>query len=172
MLSAASMVLVQPAIVTSLSFQLSVVATAALVLLAESFEQWLAIVPKTFGLRSSLASTVAAIICTQPLILLYFGQVSLIAPLVNVMVLPLVPLAMLTGFITSLITAAWPVVAALVGWLAWLPLRSIVAVVVFGADLPAAAVQVPAIVSVWLAAVTALLIGWLVVKTRSLNVAT
>lgn len=166
MLSAASMVLIQPTIVTSLSFQLSVAATAALVLMAESFEQWLAIVPKTFGLRSSLASTLAAIICTQPLILLYFGQVSLIAPLVNVMVLPLVPLAMLTGFITSLITAVWPVVAALVGWLAWLPLRSIVAVVVFGADLPAAAVQGPAAVSIVLAVATALVVGWLVVTAR------
>lgn len=172
MLSAASMVLVQPAIVTSLSFQLSVAATAALVLLAEPLEQRLAFVPSFFGLRSSLASTVAAILFTQPLILLYFGQISLVAPLVNVVVLPMIPLAMLTGFTVGMATALVSGLAVLAGWFAWLPLHVMVVVVQVGAAMPVAAVHVSGAASVLLAAVTALSIGWLVTRTRGTHVAT
>jgi len=43
----------------------------------------------------------AAIIATLPLILVQFGRLSLVAPLVNVLVLPLVPLTMLLGFLIA-----------------------------------------------------------------------
>lgn len=171
-LSAASMVVIQPVIITSLSFQLSVVATAALVLLAEPLEQRLTFVSTVFGLRSSLASTLAAIMFTQPLILLYFGQVSLVAPLVNVVVLPLIPPAMLTGFAVAVLTALAPWLAVLVGWLAWLPLRAMVWVVTFGAALPIAAVQLGWQASAAAASVNALAIGWYVTITRKRHVAT
>ncbi|MBI4090263.1 MAG: ComEC/Rec2 family competence protein [Candidatus Kerfeldbacteria bacterium] len=171
MLSAASMVLVQPAIVLSLSFQLSVAATAGLVLLAEPFEQRLRLVPAALGLRGSLASTLAAIMFTQPLILLYFGQVSLVAPLVNIIVLPLIPLAMLAGFVVGGLTALAPWLAAWAGWLAWLPLRVIVSVVTFGAALPNAAAQLGLVVSAAVSAINALAVGLFVMMTRKRHVA-
>ncbi len=54
--------------------------------------------------REPLISTLSAIIATLPLILYQFGRLSLVAPLVNVLILWIVPWLMLFGFI-ALVTS-------------------------------------------------------------------
>ena len=49
-------------------------------------------------LRRILIETIAAQICTLPVLLVAFGQFSLVAPIANLLILPLVPLAMLLTF--------------------------------------------------------------------------
>ncbi len=49
-----------------------------------------------------MIETTSAQLCTMPIIMLVFGQVSLIALVANVLVLPLIPLSMLTTFFTGL----------------------------------------------------------------------
>ena len=51
-------------------------------------------------IKAPLLTTLSAIIATLPLILLQFGRLSLVAPLVNVLILWLVPWLMLAGFMT------------------------------------------------------------------------
>lgn len=98
--SAAVMLLINPKILFwDISFQLSFAATAGIVyfspVLDSLTENW----PNFLQIKSILLTTMAAIISTLPLILLYFGQLSLVAPLVNILILPLVPLTMLLGFL-------------------------------------------------------------------------
>lgn len=63
-----------------------------------------------------LLETLSAELMTLPLILTYFSQLSLVAPLANLLVVPLVPLAMLLAAIAGTAGAIAPTLA---GWLAW-----------------------------------------------------
>lgn len=63
-----------------------------------------------------LLETLSAELMTLPLILMTFGQLSLVALLANVLVVPLVPLAMLLGATAGLAGMLFP---ALAGWVAW-----------------------------------------------------
>lgn len=60
--------------------------------------------------------TFCAQIMTLPLIMYIFGRLSLISFLANVLVVPLVPLAMLLSFTAGLAGLAWPILG---GWFAW-----------------------------------------------------
>lgn len=63
-----------------------------------------------------LVESLCAHILTLPLIMFIFGQMSLVAPLANILILPLIPLAMLLSFIAAVWGMALP---AFAGWLAW-----------------------------------------------------
>jgi competence protein ComEC len=63
-----------------------------------------------------LVETLSAELMTLPLILMTFGQLSLVALLANILIVPLVPLAMLLGAIAG---AAGMLLPALAGWVAW-----------------------------------------------------
>lgn len=78
-----SMLLFDPRLLVDTSFQLTVMATSGLVWLAPKLE-------RVIRLPGELIPTLAAQIATAPVIFLQFGQISLIAPLVNLLVLPLV----------------------------------------------------------------------------------
>lgn len=67
-------------------------------------------------ISSVLLETLSAELMTLPLILAYFSQLSLVAPLANLLVVPLVPLAMLLSAIAG---AAGMIIPQLAGWLAW-----------------------------------------------------
>jgi len=93
-LAAMVMLLVAPAVLWDLGFQLSALATAGLILFAGSIEARLAGWPG--WLREPIALTLAAQLITLPVVVGSFGRLSLVAPAANVAVVPLVPLVMLT----------------------------------------------------------------------------
>lgn len=70
--------------------------------------------PKLIGLV--LIETLCAEIMTLPLIMATFGQMSLVALLANILIVPLVPLAMLLSSV-AMISGAW--LPAIAGWFAW-----------------------------------------------------
>jgi ComEC/Rec2-related protein len=70
--------------------------------------------PKMFA--SVVIETIAASILVVPYALYIFGQVSLISLPANVLIVPLIPLAMLLGLCAGLGGMLLPVIA---GWLAW-----------------------------------------------------
>ena len=86
-----------------ISFQLSFLATYGLIVLSPKIEQWLHFLPKFLAIRDSAVATISAQIMVLPLIVYSIGELSLISPVVNVLVLFAVPVAMLTGFITALL---------------------------------------------------------------------
>lgn len=87
-------------VIWDIGFQLSFAATAGLLLFSDSIEKRLTFLPEFAGIRSSLTATMAAHVFTLPIILYYFGGVSLIAPLANVLVLPFIPILMLGSFLS------------------------------------------------------------------------
>jgi competence protein ComEC len=136
------MVLITPTMPTNLGFLLSALATLGILEWAEPFERFLRVVPGALGIRSALATTIAAQVFTTPLLLAKFGTISLISPVVNIFVLPIVPLAMAAGALTVLLS--WiPLLGQAVAWLAWLPHSAIVRCILWCAEFPVASIGLP-----------------------------
>ncbi len=100
-LTVAAMLLVEPATIGDVGFQLSAAATAGLLVWAGPFKRWLAdrLPQRVPGwLLEALAVSLSAQAATLPLVLLTFGRLSLISPLANVLVAPIVaPVMMLVA---------------------------------------------------------------------------
>ena len=90
---------VTPGAAFDLGFQLSVAAVAGLVLFARLTGVWIAVaLPRPLAwLGEPMALTLAATAATMPLTVSTFGMFSLVAPLANLLVGPLVDVALLTG---------------------------------------------------------------------------
>lgn len=110
-------------------FQLSVVSTAGLLLWARPLERKLTFLTPFLGIRASLAATIAATVATLPIIVTNFGTLSFVAPIVNLLVLPLVPFAMGLG----VLGAIGGVISALP---AWLVLTTILQIIALLSELP------------------------------------
>ena len=109
LLAVAVMLTLEPRLVLyDVGFQLSVVSTIALIWVGPAFAERLKWIPETLDLREVFASTLAATFCTLPLVVLSFGSVSLIGPLVNLVVLPFVPFAMAWGAVGLFVGTAAP----------------------------------------------------------------
>jgi competence protein ComEC len=117
LLSGALMLFVSPRLISDVGFQLSFASTAGLMLLGNWFEKRTDFIPKIFGLRESVSASLAAISATLPIMLWHFGAVSVIAPLVNLLVLPWIPYLMLLGGVALVI--GW--LSPLLGTLAAIP---------------------------------------------------
>ncbi len=109
LLAVAVMLTLEPRLLLyDVGFQLSVVSTVALIWVGPAFAERLKWIPTAFDLREVMASTLAATLCTLPLVVLSFGSVSLVGPLVNLVVLPFVPFAMAWGALGLLVGVAVP----------------------------------------------------------------
>lgn len=85
------------------SFQLSFIATWGLLNMSPHLEKYFLWITERFGLREIATATIATQIAVLPLLTYMVGEVSLIAPIVNLLVLPIIPAMMLFGFLTGLI---------------------------------------------------------------------
>lgn len=96
-ISAAALVLLvfDPFILFDIGFQLSFAATAALIIALPILEGMMEDIPKS--LRSALAVTLVAQIGVLPIIVYYFGQISSISLLANLIVTPLASPALILG---------------------------------------------------------------------------
>ena len=142
---------VEPTMVGDVGLQLSLAATAGLLALGGP---GVALVTRVTRGRApgwfseTLGVSLAAQLSTLPLILLHFGRLSLISPLANLVMAPLVPLAMLgaaLGVGLGPLESA-PIVgpvAAVSALGAWLPLASMVRGASLLADVPLASVELP-----------------------------
>jgi competence protein ComEC len=147
-LAVTGLIVLDPAVVGDGGFQLSALATAGLIVWATPITDWLrerrgGRLPAWLcvGLGVSLAAQVA----TLPVVLLSFGRLALLSPLLNLAVVPLVPLAMAGGTLALLVGAAslagLPAsIATLLAVPGWLPLAALVGIVQVGAALPLASV--------------------------------
>ncbi|MFA6485900.1 MAG: ComEC/Rec2 family competence protein [Candidatus Magasanikbacteria bacterium] len=71
-------------------------------------------------------STLSAIIITLPLILFQFGRLSIVAPVVNVLVLWIIPWLMLFGFISVLLSLVLFPLGQVVAWIAGIGLKYVI----------------------------------------------
>ncbi len=125
--AAAVMLLFNPRLLFDLGFQLSFASMVGLGVVAPILQKKLKLLPNWLELREVLSQTVAAIIATLPVIIWQLGQVSLVSPLANLLIAPVVLLVFVLGL--PLVLLAW-LAGAWLTPLAWL-LTAVLAYVVW-----------------------------------------
>jgi competence protein ComEC len=138
---ASLMILVNPKILRDdVGFQLSFCAVLGLIYFSPFFEKLLAKYPGYFGIKESLQISLSAQITTMPLIIYNFGRLSLIGPLANLLVLPILPYMMIWGFSAMFLELIAPGTHYFF-WPVWLILTYLIKVVEFLALIPYAALS-------------------------------
>ncbi len=103
---------------------------------------YLVFLPKFLAIREVTATTLAAQLFVLPWVLYKIGEFSIVAPLVNILITPLVPVAMLFSFLTGVIAFIGPILAYPLAFPAYGLLAYIVMVVEFFASFSWSAVTV------------------------------
>jgi competence protein ComEC len=165
LLAGALMVLVEPFVILDLGFQLSMLATAGLMLLSPGIERALRPLGRLAG---AVAIPLAAQIATLPLILHVFHTFSLIAVVANVLIAPLIPVAMALGALL-VVVSGFNHLAVAVAWLAWIPVRLILEIVHACASLPGASVSTGSAPLVALVASYGALWAWMLRQSSDLS---
>jgi competence protein ComEC len=126
------MVGIQPQILWGTSFQLSFLAMAGLIFLYPYFQTWgrkgvtaisgdrEKIAAAGSMVTDSFAVTLAAVIAVCPLIAYNFGVVSFVALPATFFSLPALPPIIITTALVAIVGLFTPLVAQILGWLAWL----------------------------------------------------
>lgn len=141
--TAAVSVLVQPSYLWGdVGWLLSFASFAGVMFMAPLLQMYFYGEKKPGVLRQILGETFSAQLMTLPLILVTFGVVSNVALIANLLVLPLVPLAMLLTFITGLVAIIMPAIASFVALPAYWLLSYMTWVIEYLAELPWASVEV------------------------------
>ena len=136
LLAGAGMVLWNPFILAfDVSFQLSFIATVAVIFLAPKVEKYFTWITERWGLRDIVSVTMAAYFLVLPFILYKMGNFSLVALPANILILPFIPLTMAFGFFTGLLGLIFPILSIPVGFIAGLFLSYELGVVRFFASL-------------------------------------
>lgn len=134
-ITAGLMMIVEPRMVADIGFQLSVAATVGLIYLgpmmtmrSESRDH--KYVNRIEGfLTEYLHPTLSASLATAPIILWHFGRVSLISPVVNILILPVIPMIMLLTSVIVIVGSVNMSLAYVAGWVAYVPLAWVVVVI-------------------------------------------
>ncbi len=123
------MLLLNPLTLWDVGFQLSFMATLGLILFnAPLKRRWDARLGHRLpGLVNALLAegllvTLAAQLTTMPLVVVYFGRLSLISFVVNLLIIPVQPPIMIAGGLATLVGFVWLPLARLI---AWIPLASL-----------------------------------------------
>ena len=124
------------------SFVLSFLATFGLVTLSGPFARGLSKVTEKFNFREIASATLATQAFVFPVLIFYTGTFSLIALPANLLALPLVPYAMLGGFIASCIGILGHVVSLPFAFVAWGLLGAIISIAKVSASVPFASIDV------------------------------
>lgn len=150
------------------SFQLSFLATLGLIVLAKPIEDKLFFITKRFGIRGIIASTVATQIFVSPYILYTMGQISIIGMIVNILVLPFIPLTMLFVFIAGTLGIFSVAIAQPFAWISHALLSYELFMVEFFSELSFASVNVDSFSFWWVVGFYVLLASALVWKRYKL----
>jgi competence protein ComEC len=146
-LAAALMLFVSPKLLFDLSFQLSFAATFGIVAIVPILEKFLRFLPNF--LREGATVTLAAWLLTLPILAFTFGQISLIAVIVNLAIFFAILPIMILGFATIFVVVVSQVLGGIIAWFVFVPLWYFVKSVEFFARFPWAAIDVPKFGLIW-----------------------
>lgn len=139
-----------PSVLWDVGFQLSLFAVLGLALFNEPLSRW---INRLFGRRldrrtllgdllfEPLIVTLAVQITTLPLVVLYFGRLSLVTIAVNMLIVPVQAGILILGILASIIAFFAPPIAQLLYWIDWILLSWTVNAVRLFARLPFAQVE-------------------------------
>ncbi len=128
-------------LVFDLSFQLSFLATLALILISPLIENKVTFITEKHHLREVVTATIATQIFVLPFILYKMGTLSIFALPANILILPLIPTIMLFGFITGLLGFISVALALPVAFFTSLLLSYMLKVIYLFSHLPLSAVS-------------------------------
>lgn len=148
------------------SFQLSFLATSALIFVSPIFERHLKWCPERWGLRIILAATLATQTVVLPYLVYTMGIFSLVSLPANMLILLFVPTTMLVGFVATLVAFLSSVLALPFAYPAHLLLAWILGVSGTLGNLSFASVTIPP-VSIWLVVLIYLTMIIFVRRSRS-----
>ncbi len=147
------MLLVNPMVITSVSFQLSFACMAGIFLFAEPIREWI-LDKERLGkwdsgpvraFASGVSVSLAALVLTTPLCAVYFGTVSLIGPLTNLLTLWVITFIFYGIMLVCLFNSA--LLGVMMAW----PIRYVLTCSDMLAELPLAAVYTKSVyIVVWL----------------------
>ena len=176
--SALGMLIVNPLVITSMGFQLSVSSVAGIFLFSPGIRKWISGCfsdgKGNRGKRAfvrwfsgSVAVTLGAQVLTTPLCAWYFGTVSLIGVVTNLLVLWLIPVLFCGIISVCLLSLVWQTGAALLAGVLSLPIRLVLGLAKGLAQFPPAAVYTRSVYIVaWLVFAYVLLVFFLLSKNR------
>lgn len=174
--SALVMLIVNPLVITSVSFQLSFACMAGIFSFSDPIRSWLLDEKRlgkwdnslTRGLSSSVAISISSVVFTTPLVAVCFGAVSLVSILTNLLTLWVITFIFygimavcVIGFYSASAASA---LAAVVSW----PIRFVLWTAKSLASFPLAAVYTRSgYIVAWLVFVYILLVIWMLLRRRS-----
>lgn len=112
-----------------IGFQLSFLAIMGLIYFQPVFLELLKKIPHAFQLRNSLAATLSAQVFTFPILIYNFGQISLISPLANILILPIIPFVTIFGFIFSFVGIFFQSLGQILSWPVYMMINYIIKVI-------------------------------------------
>ncbi len=120
---------------------------------------------------ATMASSVGAMVFTVPLTVLHFGNISLIAPVTNLLILWLLPVAFIGCYLAALLGLAWAWGGMALAWVTAWPLRYILAVAKLLSELPGAVLFTGNRMVVWWLVLVYAMFGtaWLTSRRRKVR---
>ncbi|KKQ88249.1 MAG: internalization-related competence protein ComEC/Rec2 protein [Parcubacteria group bacterium GW2011_GWF2_38_8] len=138
------MILINPFVLAfDVSFQLSFIATVAVIFFAPRIEKYFLWITPLFKLRDIISVTCAAYIFVLPFILYKMGNLSLVALPANALILPFIPFTMILGFLTGFAGIIWYMLSVPFGFISYLLLHYELNIISFFSRLPFAALSIP-----------------------------
>ncbi|GCE17588.1 hypothetical protein KDK_13880 [Dictyobacter kobayashii] len=144
--TALGMSLLDPLVLWDTGFQLSFLGTLGIVLFTPQIQQWLhplCRLPGGHFLAETCAVTLAAQLATLPIFALTFQQVSFIAPIANMLTVPLLGIVITLGLLLCGLGLLSLTIGAICSWLIWPLLWFMSQSILVCAALPGAYLSVP-----------------------------
>ncbi|MCD6096998.1 ComEC/Rec2 family competence protein [bacterium] len=131
------MLLFNPLLLSAdIGFQLSFLAMLGIIIFKDFFHFIFQKIPNTkLHLKDVLSITLSAQVFTLPLSLYYFGIFPILSPIVNLLVVPILPFAIGFGLFFVLMSFI-PFLSGILTWLVWIPLTYILFIIRWFANLP------------------------------------
>jgi len=128
--AAVIMLLINPLLIKSdVGFQLSFMACLSIVYLKPILDEKTIKWPNPFRIKDILTMTLAAQLGVLPLLIFHFGQLSLISPIANILIVPLLPVIMISGIFLCFFGLVWLSLAKIIAYPIWFILTYILKVV-------------------------------------------
>jgi len=165
--AATAMLLVNPLLLKSdVGFQLSFAATLSIIYLKPILDKKTAKWPNPWRFKDILTMTLAAQLGTLPILIFHFGRLSLISPVSNILIVPLLPVIMIGGMVLVFLGLIWLPLAKIIAWPVWLLLTYLIKVVESLSSVPLAAYEFRSVSWFFLIGYYLVLI-WIIKKYKS-----
>jgi len=122
-------------------FQLSFMAVLSIIYLKPILDDKTIRWPNPWRSKDILTMTLAAQLGTLPILIFHFGRLSLVSPLANLLIVPLLPVIMISGIVLGFAGLIWLPLAKIIAWPVWFLLSYLVKVVDYLSSFPLAAVE-------------------------------